>query len=458
MLSAQSRSFEPTQIDEVASDIREIAEAFAAEAPGPDMLQFAEVLEIYALLLKWVGGVRQGGERPEKHLNAAKLRADEYLQDTVGKDWVGFETACQAVKAITSPTDIAAAREAILQTALSFPLYAPSERMSSYRPTDGSEVEALNIAFIRFAINGEPASSIDTLAPNTAYDLEIDLRISRWPDRAELLVLVPISVDLADGHFELPRFSFPRPQAVGPVHVKEKGRLILKLPLSFGARPYEFKYAASFEPNASEQAVSVIGHRTLRLEGVDLKSHPISGYREVDEKLISLRRDLRTNRVPDEDLQPLFVLLAALGNASGQALSDNLFPKPLAEEAFQRKLTEILRAHPTIGSKLEQHPAVGAGITDLSFEQIRLELKVEAKTKVDAKLIETYADQTVQYVVATGKRIGILCILDGSPKSGPPSPTASQIQLLRRQVEDGEIFLIVVVIQGNLATPSSLSR
>lgn len=44
---------------------------------------------------------------------------------------------------------------------------------------------------------------------------------------------------------------------------------------------------------------------------------------------------------------------------------------------FQEEIKKLLRADARIGSQLEEHPRAGGGITDLSFHQIRIELKVE---------------------------------------------------------------------------------
>ena len=51
------------------------------------------------------------------------------------------------------------------------------------------------------------------------------------------------------------------------------------------ARPFEFKYVAKFTPHSTEQPVSIVGQRTLLLEGIDLARNPITGYPNLDVKL-----------------------------------------------------------------------------------------------------------------------------------------------------------------------------
>jgi hypothetical protein len=77
-------------------------------------------------------------------------------------------------------------------------------------------------------------------------------------------------------------------------------------------------------------------------------------------------------------------------------------------------------------------------------------------TLVDCR---TFAEQTVSYVVATGKRIGILCVLDNSPKDAAPFPADAGIDvLIVNPAKQASVFIVVVLIQGNLARPSDLSR
>ena len=71
---------------------------------------------------------------------------------------------------------------------------------------------------------------------------------------------------------------------------------------------------------------------------------------------------------------------------------------------------------------------------------------------------ERFVDQTLSYVVATGKRLGILCVLDCSPKQQAPFPAEEGIGVLLRQTNDQTVCIVAVLIQGNLARPSALSR
>jgi hypothetical protein len=87
----------------------------------------------------------------------------------------------------------------------------------------------------------------------------------------------------------------------------------------------------------------------------------------------------------------------------------------------------MLRSDRRIGSELEEHPHAAGGITDLSFRRVRLELKVESDQPVTCQNAQPYLEQTVQYVVGSDRRFGLLCVLDCSDKTAAPGSAAPTI-------------------------------
>jgi hypothetical protein len=86
------------------------------------------------------------------------------------------------------------------------------------------------------------------------------------------------------------------------------------------------------------------------------------------------------------------------------------------------EVRKFLRSRPNIGAELEEYPHAAGGITDLSFRGLRLELKLEDRQNIALEACKTYLGQTTSYVGANGKRLGVLCVLDCSPKCGRRSP------------------------------------
>lgn len=90
------------------------------------------------------------------------------------------------------------------------------------------------------------------------HDLDIEVRVSRWPAGANALVLEPVTIE-PSGTYQLPVFEIPAPTGEGPLQLTQKGRVRLVVPQHLNARPFESKYAAEFVPQDSEQPVDVVG-------------------------------------------------------------------------------------------------------------------------------------------------------------------------------------------------------
>ena len=207
-------------------------------------------------------------------------------------------------------------------------------------------------------------------------------------------------------------------------------------PQSLKARPFEFMYAAEFQPTSAEKPVSIAGQRTLRLDGSKSNLEPKTGYEGIDAKLVSLRNTLRLEpQIFERDLDDLLAVLVPLSNLMGQSVQDNKFPSAIEEKEFQRVVREWLRQQGTIGSQLEEHPCSTGGQTDLSFRGIRIELKSEP-TKLLPEDCLQYAPQAASYAVGTHRRVAILCVLDCSPKKDVPFPIEDGLLLRSRHSRD----------------------
>lgn len=167
------------------------------------------------------------------------------------------------------------------------------------------------------------------------------------------------------------------------------------------------------------------------------------------------------NALPDREMDDFMLALSVLGGVAGQSLQDNLFPGVRSESDFQSEIRNRLRMHPRIGSQLEEHPRAAGGITDLSFRGIRIELKVECNQVVTEEVAKRFIGQTAQYVTGSDRRLGILCILDCTPKQAAPGSAANDIFLTEVPPPHARglpLLVGVVIIRGNLALPSQLSR
>jgi hypothetical protein len=425
----------------------------------------AELATCVAFLAEWREAVLSAGADAQRFLIAAQERAATWT-DLFGAEasFDSLAAVARQMASLKSVSEVAKVAASLAAIPLPIGLYKAegSGRRSLRLPDEGGEVRAkpveLSVAFIKFTIDEKPLAETHYISPGEMHNLDIEVRVSRWPVGATALILEPVTIEHPDA-YKMPVFSIGAPSGTGPFQLKQSGRAAITIPNHFNARPYEFKYVARFEPRGSEQPVETIGQRTLMLEGMDLARQPLTGYQHIDRKLIEIRNTLRASpHMIQQELADALILVFPLANLAAQSVQDNVFNSPINEEEFQKRVRSFLRSHPMIGAALEEHPHASRGITDLSFRGIRLELKSERDTNLSLADCERFVPQAATYAVGSGKRLALLCVLDGSPKSKPPLPVEDGISVFVHQLSDTPVYVLTILIQGNLAKPSDFSR
>lgn len=447
------------QAERCASEMRLLSAIYGRYSPGAELESFSVALSCLALQWRWVEAIRSAEPDADRYQKASRLKATEFLQSNTKGDGAAFDAIIADIQTAEEPEDLPGIESKLASTPLPFSVTYPDKGVQVNGGAErSSRPKNPEIAFVKFEINGESAKIIDTLAPNVAHDMALDLRVSNWPSSAERLIVEPVSLEPSDC-YELPKFVIEKPkEPSGPITFGHVGRLILKIRQPLGAKPFEFKYRAVFDPPSSG-LVDLLGHRTLKLESVDPSGTALSGYANIDARLIDIRRQLKS--VPgllDADIISTMTLLSGLGNLAGQALQSAWFPTGTKEAAFQDDVLKHLRRRSAIGSELEEHPHTGGGITDLSFRQIRLELKADTEKSPTPESLSKDADQTAHYVVTTGKKVGVLCVLDSCAKDTPPVPAESLFSVQVKHLQTGGVPIVTLIVQGGLPKPSSLSR
>jgi hypothetical protein len=446
---------------EAAASVRQWAEAYGRVPGSADWRAFADGAEIAALLTDWANAVSTAQADADRHLRAARERLRQLGEV---EEPTEFTTALMKrlapLAADIEPGGVGAIRAGLANLAMPVAIVADPE----LAPRAGFEVDPtprpadLAVAFLEFTINGAPAANLHSLRPKQVHDLGLTIRVSRWPDDADSLAITPVSFEPASV-WELPNFSFPRPEGEPPHTFQREGRMVIHAPQGFDARPLEFVYAAEFRPPAKRDAIVVAGQRRLRLDGIDLGGQAITGYPSLDRRILDVRTELRQKpMVAENDIRAMLLTLAPLANLAGAAIQDALYPVPVVEAEFEKDVRERLRSTPSIGAELEQQAHAAGGRTDLSFRGIRIELKSERKKRLLPEDCAAYADQAASYAVGTGKRLAILCVLDCSAKTTPPIPVDRCVFLQSRDSGGGEVHVVTVLVQGGLAKPSALSR
>jgi len=423
-------------------------------------------IDIFVLLAEWKHAIRNAEPNAKRFLSSAKLKASDVDRSLSFAADERLEAFLNQVEVLENVDGLTAILDQLKRWTLPLLLFAnlrtqgfsglrlPVSKESSEEP----EKLETTVAFLKFDIDGEPAKHWNYLKPGTSYDLTIEVRVSNWPKDASILSLTPITVDIRERDW-LPHFKFDKPEGDGPFILTGTGRAVLEVAHSFGSRPYEFLYAAEFDDTSNCRDVAIVGHRRLLLEGSDVASNPLTGFSNVDRHLLKVRDKLRTfPGLHSDDVANTMIVLGGLGNIAAQALKGGLFEAGMSESAFQNEATKMLRNRSDIGENLQGHPEAAGGITDLTFRDIPIELKVENSKVLFPKDFSKFFDQTAAYAIGLGKRIGVLSVLEASPKSAPVGIIEDDIEVFVHQTGQSPIVIVVVVVRGGFPKPSSYSR
>lgn len=423
-------------------------------------------IAIFVLLAEWKHAVRKAEPDAQRFLSSAKLKASEVDKSLSFSADERLGAFLDQVEGLKSVDELIAIQDQLKRWTLPLLLFANLRHrgFGGFRVPDSNrspaKVEKLEttVAFLKFEIDGEPAKHWNYLKPRTSYDLTLEVRVSNWPKGASVLSLTPVTIDIREREW-LPRFRFEKPEGDGPFILTGTGRAILEVPHSFGSRPYEFLYAAEFDDMSNCRDVTIVGHRRLLLEGSDVASNPLTGFSDVDRHLLRVRDKLRTfPGLHSDDVANTMIVLGGLGNIAAQALKSSLFEAATSEQQFQNKATEMLRNRSDIGEHLQGHPEAAGGVTDLTFRDIPIELKVENSKVLFPKDFSKFFDQTAAYAIGLGKRIGVLSVLEASPKSAPVGIVEDDIEVFAHQAGQSPIVIVVVVVRGGFPKPSSYSK
>jgi hypothetical protein len=460
----QPRADNAERLRAVANELDGAGPLYGYAATAVTYAAFAELLRTIAMLVRWRAAVFSAEVDAQRFLTAAQLRhrqwQAEYGADANAAVLVAPSTPLAQLSSIE---EIPALCRAIASTPLPVGVFSDERTRIPKEPTaqareEKPEPPELAVAFLSFLVDSTPAEQIHFMQPGVVYDLELEVRVSRWPESAQHLLVTPVTIEPRSS-YEFPDFQWSRPTGDAPYRLRQRGRAVLNAAQGLTARPFEFRYAAAFKPETAEQPVAVVGQRTLLVEGIDLTQSPLTGYLPVDQKLMELRNMLR--RMPGitaADLDNTLKVLVVLAGLAARAVQDRLFRDAASEAQFQSQARDELRRAPYVAADLEEHPHVAGGITDLSFRGIPIELKYEDQTALSLKQCERFAGQAASYAIGRGKRVAILCVLDNTPKRSAPYPAEGGIEVLAVPTPKGEVEVITILIQGNLPRPSDLSR
>lgn len=469
------------ELEATAEAVAACRAAFSDWPIGSAVDHMAATIRVAAQLSRWAGAYRRAEIDADRYLRAAKQGAIDVAATMVGRAETDTppehltSPLLAALSSIASITSVADA-EAVIRLIALLPSAVPAgrreprkwapEAWTAGKRSARTEERTPPIAFIQFHLNGVEFGDPHLVPADVVHDIRVDARLSRWPEGATRVEFLPLHVEPAD-IMHLPSFAFAkaeRTQEGIPVDLQSSGRFRVTAPQDLLARPLGVSYTAvAYAADGATERLVVRGQQHLAFRSYDLEANPITGFRDLDRRLLELRDEARRRTgLDDEELTRFMTLLAGAGRIAAQSVADNRHRGDWSEDAFHDDVRDRLRLTREIGSSLEEHPHAGGGITDLSFHRVRLELKADDDGDVSvATAIDRYGAQTAQYVVASDRRTGVLMVLDTEAKSTAPPPVSSDVALAMVQTEHGDgrgVVLGVVIVRGNLARPSDLSR
>jgi hypothetical protein len=436
-------------------------------AAGYQYAAFGELMAAYGMLAKWRTAVRAAERDAGRFLFAAQQRTEAVSEPREGVALPErLKSVAKEVEQLTHPREVSKVREALLACPLALPLkrgerVVRGERRVGRRDLPAKELPA--VAVVEFALDETPLVSDMLVQPEVVHDLTVKLKFAQWPVGATEILLQPVSIE-PPAVFDLPTFRIQGPPLGQDKSVTATARLILTLPQTIRSRPLEFVYrAAALRDDGREVLLLLEGQRRFTVRSYDPYSQPVTGNPEADIRLLELATELlQVRSISAADRDDFMLIMAEFARIAGESLASNPFDSTdWDEKAWQEWVWKELRRNPHIGSELEKHPQIAAGITDLSFHRLRVELKVEKERLVTDDDARGFTQQTAQYVVGSHKRLGVLAILDVSPKREAPGALSNSIYL--RSVPDPggggvNIAIGLVIVRGNLSRPSDLSR
>jgi hypothetical protein len=224
----------------------------------------ASLMRTLAMLVDWREAVLGAAIDADRFLRSGRELNQAWLSEFAPRDeTAGLTAAAAPISEVDGIDKVGPLCKAVGSVPLPIGLYAVEPRFWIPHSSERDEEDRvpppeLIVAFIRFDIDGQSAGDTHFLTPKETHDLEIEVRISRWPDQAQSLSLAPVTIEARSTH-DFPTFRFPRPTGDPPYRLRDRGRAALLVAQGLRAQPFEFRYAATFEPAAAEQPIAVVG-------------------------------------------------------------------------------------------------------------------------------------------------------------------------------------------------------
>lgn len=316
-------------------------------------------------------------------------------------------------------------------------------------------------------LDGLPLVAPNLVRPNIAYTLTFRISGEHWPaDGVELVF--DFLTTFPPALFSFSRFRMPKPKKLNSYESEINGEVIFHAPQSILADALKFEVRCAFvKQDGSILSLRTIGFTRLEFRVDDPKDTQLqSGYKLMDLHVAELvRKMVGENPNVKVELNALLPVLQAVCSVVGSYAQEGLYKgiEHVSEADFHKNVRRDLRIR--LGQDLQDHPGQAGGVTDLRYKGVVIELKVENAISDRSAIAKKYCSQLTQYEAAEPRQVGVVLVLDLTPKTLPPGDIRNDILLVDVSTHGGadqqkkypsKAFLFV--INGNTRNPSSYSR
>lgn len=474
-----------TQADELSAAGKSLAEASSQATPtGSYLRAFAAACEVAAHLTRSEAAALDARTADrDAHYEAAKRRAALVAAD-LRMSFTDDDPAAGPLLAQLNAVDRftpGAPTAALLDNWATFPLPVPivtgprrrripvalrARQAESKEPAEGG---LSTVAVVLASLDGRLITGPEVLRDSRVYDLSLRVLTGEWPEWAERLDAELIT-RLTPAEITVPEFTWKKHEHTedGETY-QQAGPVVLRFALAAGqsAVPLmlHLTWRGRIDGTPMSQRLDVSGHRELRLRPYDESRDRATNSPVFDERLLALYDRLARAGYDDHQLQAFCRLMTSICRAGLSMTWERRYRRgtKVTEKQFHDELHKRLVADPELAGRVERGRPLALGYLDVRHDGITAELKVERKVPVTRISTPKYVGQPTQYAAADGARLSILTILDMSPKVLPIGTPENYLFTLEPKQHgltnpEAPSLVVVLVVNGNLPTPSSWSR
>lgn len=461
------RSKDHVALSEAAAALNTLIADDWFESTRSCWLGFSRALLAASRLVQWQGGIRDALADSGRFLDSARMLAQEALEEL--EKAPPTEEILNLLRLINDASLSTHVNEALLRLqGMSLPVPFGRRRYVSRGPVREREVETPRVlAVSEISIDGIQVSETSVVSLNRLYELRLSLKLSAWPKELFQLSARFLSVSR---HIEISDFQFTRPDFPESDEfwtVEGKGTLVMSAARGLGVDPLSFALMLEFLDQPSVPYPEVIGQKELRLWAFDDRQDYFTGIEQLDKRVAYIAGEVASNDVLGGEIaRRNFVRFLVCLTRACVVLQRNdpfMVGQDVTEARFQKELLKLLQMDPWLGGRVHEGSEVSGGETDLLFENIVAELKVEKQNPVTEHNVSKYLGQATSYASGLGSQLGIACILDLSLKDHPIATPQNYLFWLEPRLHGIEIAnyptkIAVFVVNGSLPRPSSWKR